>query len=213
MRHGRRTLPAAGSRGAIASLRAVALLDTFKQKVLDLGRSEARAKVRPLLVDDETVDRSAAGMDRRIQESFVLFWLLSDRALFIVAGGPGGDQTYRIPFEALREVSLDYDENNELLPWYVRVAITDDGEGTITTLDETPVPGKPLAAPPPRPLTSEERGRLARGEMLPLTGFGALPAKFRSALARRLQLAGRALSVTGDELAERKVPRRRRPKP
>lgn len=201
----------AGRSSSLASP-SVALLDTFKQKVLDLGRSEARAKVRPLLVDDETIDRSAAGLDRRVQEGFVLFWLLSDRALFVVAGGPGGDQTYRIPFEALREVSLDYDENSELLPWYVRVSVAEDGEGSITTLDEVPVPGKPLAPPPPRPLTSDERGRLARGELVPLTGFGALPAKFRTALARRLQLAGRELHVTGEDAADRRPAKRRRPK-
>ena len=38
------------SRGYALSM---ALLDSFKQQVLNLGRSEARAKARPLLVDDE----------------------------------------------------------------------------------------------------------------------------------------------------------------
>ena len=183
----------------------MALLDTVKEKVLDLGRTEARAKARPLLVDDETFDRSAAGLDRRGQESFVLFWLLSDRAVFLVGGGPAGDHAYRVPFEALTEVSLDFDENAGMLPWYVRVAIASEGPGEITTLQEGRDPGSPLAPPPPRNVGSEERHRLARGDILPLSGFGSLTRKFRSTLRRRLQLTGVELHVTGEEGA---VPRR-----
>jgi hypothetical protein len=188
----------------------MALLDTFKEKVLDLGRTEARAKARPLLIDDETFDRSAAGLDRRGQESYVLFWLLSDRALFLVGGGPGGDHAFRVPFEALGEVSLDFDENAGMLPWYIRVAMSGDGPGTITTLQEVRDPGSPLAAPPPRDVGAEERQRLARGEIMPLSGFASLTRKFRSALKRRLQLAGKDLHVTGEEAASRRRPQRKR---
>jgi hypothetical protein len=180
----------------------MALLDTFKQKVLDLGRSEARAKARPLLTAGESFDRSAAGLDRRTQEGFVLFWLLSDRALFLVAGGPDEDHGYRIPYEAVSEISLDFDDNAEFLPWYVRTAIDPSGPGAVTTLEDVPAPGNPLARPVPRPLDDEERARLARGEMVPLTGFGALPKKFRSALQRRMELAGGTMHVTGAELAD-----------
>ena len=188
----------------------MALLDTFKVKVLDLGRTEARAKARPLLVDDETFDRSAAGLDRRGQESFVLFWLLSDQALFLVAGGPAGDHAYRVPFEALTEVSLDFDENAEVLPWYVRVGIDPTGAGMITTLREARDPGAPLAPPPPRDVAPDERQRLARGEILPLIGFASSTRKFRSALRRRLQLAGKDLHVTGEEASVRRRTARKR---
>jgi hypothetical protein len=189
---------------------AMALLDTFKEKVLDLGRTEARAKARPLLIDDETFDRSAAGLDRRGQESFVLFWLLSDGALFVVGGGPGGDHAYRIPFEALIEVSLDYDENAEMLPWYVRLSIDPEGPGQITTLQAGRDPGSPLAAPKPRDVDPEERQRLARGEILPLSGFGSLTRKFRAALQRRMQVANRELHVTGEEASLRRRAARKR---
>lgn len=188
----------------------MALLDTVKEKVLDLGRTEARAKARPLLIDDETFDRSAAGLDRRGHESFVLFWLLSDRALFLVGGGPGGDHAYRIPFEVLSDVSLDFDENAEFLPWYVRVGVAGDGPGTITTLREARDPGSPLAAPKPREVDPDERQRLARGEILPLSGFASLTRKFRSALRRRMQLAGTELHMTGDDTETRRRPRRTR---
>jgi len=181
----------------------VALLDTFKQKVLDLGRSEARAKAKPLLVGDETFDRSAAGLDRRAQESFALFWLMSDRAFFLVAGGQPDDFVFRIPFEAVAEMSLDFDENAEFLPWYVRVSLKPELTGTITTFDEGQPAGKPLAPPPPRRVGTDERLRLVRGEIVPMTGFFALPKKFRTALARRLELTGIDLSVSGAEAAER----------
>ncbi len=188
----------------------MALLDTFKGKVLDLGRSEARAKARPLLVEDEQVDRSAAGLDRRIHESFVLFWLLSDRALFLVAGGGGDDVALRIPFEALAEASLDFDENATFLPWYFRIAVLPDGPGTISTLDEEPDAGNPLAAPPARTIDLDERRRIARGEVVPLSGFATVPKKFRTALGRRMELAGRPLTVTGAEAADRQWKRTRR---
>jgi hypothetical protein len=177
----------------------MALLDTFKQKVLDLGRSEARAKARPLLTAGESFDRSAAGLDRRAQEGFVLFWLLSDRALFLVAGGPDEDYGYRLPYEVLSEMSLDFDDNAEFLPWYVRTAIISEGPGEITMLEDVQTPGNPLARPVPRPVDSEDRARLGRGELVPLTG---LPKKFRSALQRRMELAGRTIHVTGAEAAD-----------
>ena len=180
----------------------MALLDTFKQKVLDLGRSEARAKAKPLLVGDETFDRSAAGLDRRAQESFALFWLMSDRAFFLVAGGQPDDFVFRIPFEAVAEMSLDFDENAEFLPWYVRVSLHQDQPGTITTFRDEQPEGKPLAPPPPRAVTQDERLHLVRGEIVPMTGFFALPQKFRTTLARRLELTGVDLSVTGAEAAD-----------
>ncbi len=181
----------------------MALLDTFKQKVLDLGRSEAKAKARPLLGEGESFDRSAAGLDRRAHETFVLFWLLSDRALFLVAGSAHDDHAFRIPYEALAEASLDFDENAEFLPWYVRLAIHPAGAGTIATLDEGRVAGNPLAPPPPRVVTDAERVRLARGEIVPLSGFAAIPKKFRTALARRLELAGGSLTISGAAAADR----------
>jgi len=180
----------------------VALLDTFKQKVLDLGRSEARAKAKPLLVGDETFDRSAAGLDRRAQESFALFWLMSDRAFFLVAGGQPDDFVFRIPFEAVAEMSLDFDENAEFLPWYVRVSLHQGQPGTITTFRDEQPEGKPLAPPHPREVTQDERLHLVRGEIAPMTGFFALPQKFRTTLARRLELTGVDLSVTGAEAAD-----------
>jgi hypothetical protein len=187
----------------LTTLTPMALLDTFKQKVLDLGRNEARAKAKPLLAGDETFDRSAAGLDRRVQEAFVLFWLMSDRALFLVAGGQPNDFVFRIPFEAVAEMSLDFDENAEFLPWYVRVALHQDGPGTITTFREEQPEGKPLAPPPPRAVTPDERIRFVRGEIVPMTGFFALPKKFRTTLARRLELTGVDLSITGAEAADR----------
>lgn len=192
----------------------MALLDTFKQKVLDLGRSEARAKSRPLLVGEEVFDRSAAGLDRRSQESFVLFWLLSDRALFIVVGGRPEDHAFRIPYEAVAEIALDFDDNEEFLPWYVRIALHGHGPGRITTLDDgETTSGNPLAPPQARLMDDDERDRFARGELVPLTGFAALPKKFRSALRRRIELSGGTLHITGEEAAEQKRARaRKRPR-
>ncbi len=180
------------------------ILHGFKQTVLDLGRGEAKTKARPLTVDDETLDRSAAGLDRRDSERAVLFWLLSDRALFYVVGDDPEDHTSRIPYEALSEVSLDYDENEEFLPWYVRISIDPLGAGVITRLEPGTIPGQPLGVLPPVVVQGEERERLARGETLPLAGFGKCPKRFRSALERRMELAGVPLSITGSEAAERK---------
>lgn len=180
----------------------MALLDAFKQQVLSLGRSEARAKARPLLVDDETFERSAAGLDRRLSERFVLFWLLSDRALYLVAGGPAGDWAFRIPYECVDEFALDFDENAHVLPWYVRLAIKCEGAVTITTLDEAPDPGNPLAAPSSRTVEEDESDRLARGEIIPLTGFATVSRKFRSTLARQLAASGSTLHLHGEDRAE-----------
>ncbi|GMQ92864.1 MAG: hypothetical protein BMS9Abin12_0341 [Acidimicrobiia bacterium] len=180
------------------------ILHGFKQTVLDLGRGEAKTKARPLTVDDETLDRSAAGLDRRDSERAVLFWLLSDRALFYVVGCDPVDHTYRIPYEAFAEISLDYDENEEFLPWYTRISISPIGAGAITRLEPGAIPGQPLGVLPPVPVDGAERARLARGEAVPLAGFGTCPKRFRSALERRMELAGVPLSVTGAEAAERK---------
>jgi hypothetical protein len=179
------------------------ILHSFKQKVLDLGRGEAKTKARPLTVGDETLDRSAAGLDRRDSERSVLFWLLSDRALFYVVGDDPEDHTYRIPYEALGEMSLDYDENEEFLPWYMRFSITSDGAGMITRLEPGAIPGQPLGVLPPVVVDDSERSRLARGEIVPLSGFGTFPKRFRSALERRTELARVPLSITGAESAER----------
>jgi hypothetical protein len=69
-------------------------------------------------------------------------------------------------------------------------------------LEDVQDPGNPLARPVPRPVDSEDRGRLARGELVPLAGFAALPKKFRSALQRRMELAGRTIHETGAEAAD-----------
>ncbi len=192
----------------------MALLDAFKQQVLNLGRSEARAKARPLLVDDEAFDRSAAGLDRRTSEGFVLFWLLSDRALYLVAGGPTGDWAFRIPYENVDEMALDFDESAETLPWYVRLTLIPDGHGVITTLQDVGEPGKPLAAPVPRVIDEGEKERLSQGALIPLAGFAVITKKFRTALARRLELAGGTLHVHGEDrvAAQRRLPTRRRQK-
>jgi hypothetical protein len=181
------------------------MLHTFKTTVLDLGRGEAKAKARPLTIDDETLDRSAAGLDNRASERAAMFWLLSDRALFLVVGTESGDHAYRIPYEALAEVTLDFDETAEFLPWYVRVSIDPDADGDITRLDPGHLPGQPLGALPPVVTSGEDRRKLARGEMIPLTGFAACGRKFRSALERRMELANRPLTITGSEAAERKA--------
>lgn len=193
----------------------MAILHTFKQSVLDLGRGEAKTKARPLTVDDETLDRSAAGLDRRDSERAVLFWVLSDRALFYVVGSDPTDHTYRIPYEAFTEISLDYDENEDFLPWYMRVSISPDGAGAITRLEPGTNPDHPLGVLPPVSVEGEERVRLARGETIPLSGFGKCPKRFRSALERRMELARVPLLISGAEAADRKssVTKRRTEKP
>lgn len=185
------------------------LLHSFKQTVLDLGRGEAKSKARPLTIADEALDRSAAGLDRRDSERAVLFWLLSDRALFYVVGNDPDDHTYRIPYEAFTDISLDYDENAEFLPWYLRMSISPAGKGVITRLKPGAIPGQPLGVLPPVDLDGSERARFARGEHVPLAGFGAFPKRFRTALKRRTELAGVPLSITGADLAD---PRKLHPK-
>lgn len=192
----------------------MALLDAFKQQVLNLGRSEARAKARPLLVDDEAFDRSAAGLDRRSSEGFVLFWLLSDRALYLVAGGTTGDWAFRVPYECIAEMALDFDETAETLPWYIRLTLLPEGACGITTLEDVEEPGKPLAAPLPRVIDGGEQERLAQGAIIPLAGFAVVTKKFRTALARRLELTGGTLHVHGEDraAAQRRLRARKRPK-
>lgn len=204
------TLP--GGAGRSLRFAAVALLDTLKQKVLDLGRGEARSKARPLLIDDESFDRSAAGLDRRVQEGFVLFWLLSDQALFLVAGGSASDSAFRVPFEAVAEVTADYDENSDFLPWYFRLTMHADCLEIVTTLEEQETAANPLAPAVPRALSEIERTQFARGELIPLTGFAALPEKFRTALGRSIESAGGSFSVSGAEAAERQRRAGTRPK-
>ncbi len=179
------------------------ILHSFKQTVLELGRGEAKAKAKPLTVGGESLDRSAAGLDSRGSERAVMFWLLSDRALFLVVGSDDSDHAYRIPYEAICEFRLDYDETADFLPWYVRIAIDAEGPGRITRLEPGHVPGQPLVPPPPVTVDGEERARLARGEIIPLAGFGAFPKRFRDALARRMELAGRTVTITGAEAADR----------
>ena len=181
------------------------MLHTFKTTVLDLGRGEAKSKARPLTVGDETLDRSAAGLDNRTSERAAMFWLLSDRAMFLVVGLESEDHAYRIPYESLAEVTLDFDETADFLPWYVRVSIDAEGDGDITRLDPGNLPGQPLGALPPVTTSADDRRRLARGELIPLTGFAACGRKFRSALERRMELASRPLTITGAEAAERKA--------
>jgi len=180
----------------------MALLDAFKQQVLSLGRSEARAKARPLLVDDESFQRSAAGLDRRTAEGFVVFWLLSDRAVYLVAGGADGDWAFRIPYECVDEMALDFDENAEMLPWYVRLALDTHSDCEITTLSDSGDPGNPLAAPAPRIVEGDERDRLARGEIIPLTGFAVVPHKFRATLSFQLAASGSTLHLHGEDRAQ-----------
>jgi hypothetical protein len=178
------------------------ILQTFKETVLDLGRGEAKTKAKPLLVGDEDLDRSASGLDHRNNERAVVFWLLSDRALFLVVGGDPDDHAFRIPYEAITEMTLDYDDTAVFLPWYVRIAVDPDGPGEITRLDSEPRPGQPLSAPPPVALDDDERRRLARGEIIPLAAFATVSQRFRSALQRRMELAGTALTITGAEAAD-----------
>lgn len=182
------------------------ILHTFKETVLDLGRGEAKTKAKPLTVGDETLDRSASGLDNRVSERAVMFWLLSDRALFLVVGEDPDDHAYRIPYEALASMTLDFDDNADFLPWYVRISIDPEGEGRITRLDEDAIPpGKPLGAPPAVPVEGRARQRLARGEAIPLAGFVSCSTRFRGALARRMELAGVPLTITGEEAADRKA--------
>jgi len=190
----------------------MALLEAFKQKVLDLGRTEARAKVKPLLIEDETVDRSAAGLDRRDREAFVMFWLLSEESLYLVAGGPRRDWAFRIPFEAIREMSIDFDETATVLPWYVRLSLGDAAPGAVTTLDEDPDPDNPLAAQPPTPVTTDDLARLSRGELIPLSGFASLPSKFVTALTERLEGGGAVVKASGFDAFEARQAKRRREK-
>ena len=180
----------------------MALLDAFKQQVLSLGRSEARAKARPLLVDDEAFERSAAGLDRRTAEGFVMFWLLSDRAVYLVAGGADGDWAFRIPYGCVDEMALDFDENAQSLPWYVRLALGTASDCVITTLGDSADPGNPLAAPSPRIVEDEEGERLARGEIIPLTGFAVVPQKFRKELSLQLAASGATLHIHGEDRAQ-----------
>lgn len=186
------------------------LLHAFKQTVLDLGRGEAKTKARPLTVGDEALDRSASGLDSRTSERVVQFWLLSDRALFLVVGADRRDHAYRIPYEAIAEMTLDFDENAEFLPWYVRMAIHSDARGVITKLEPGNLPEQPLGSLPPEVVEGEERERLARGETVPLAGFVACSRRFRGALERRMELAGSPLTVTGVEAAERTARTRKR---
>ena len=181
----------------------VPLLHTLKQTVLDLGRGEAKAKAKPLTVGDETIDRSAAGLDNRVSERAVQFWLLSDRALFVVVGTDGDDHAYRIPFEAVASITLDYDEDAAFLPWDLSVALRPDGPGTITRLPSDTLLELPLGAVEPEEVGSVDRHRLAEGEVVPLSGFATVGKKFRGALTRRMELAGRPLTIAGAEAAER----------
>ena len=186
------------------------MLQTFKQTVLDLGRGEAKTKARPLTIGDEALDRSAAGLDNRVSERAAMFWLLSDRALFLVVGSESEDHAYRVPYEAVAEMTLDYDENADFLPWYIRTSISPEGAGLITRLDPGNLPGQPLGSLPPVEVTGDMRLRLARGETIPLAGFAACSPRFRGALERRMELAGSSLTITGAEAEERKarIPRR-----
>ena len=181
------------------------LFHGFKQGVLDLGRGEAKTKARPLTIGDESLDRSAAGLDNRRSERVVQFWLLSDRALFMVVGTDRQDHAYRIPFEAIAAMTLDFDENAEFLPWYIRVGVDPDGSGTITKLEPGTVPGQPLTTPPPIPVSAtsahdshEARSCLLRG-LRPSRRSSAVPSNVGSSWralnwpsrAPRLQSVGR----------------------
>ncbi|MFO7700430.1 MAG: hypothetical protein R6W79_07490 [Acidimicrobiia bacterium] len=181
------------------------ILHTFKETVLELGRGEAKAKARPLTIADESLDRSASGLDSRQSERAVMFWLLSDRALFLVLGEDKQDHAFRVPYEAIAGMTLDFDETAEFLPWYVRMSIHPDEVGTITRMEAGTVPGQPLGSLPPVPVAGEERARLARGETIPLSGFATTSPRFRGALQRRMDLAGSPLTITGADVAEAKT--------
>jgi len=178
------------------------ILHTFKQTVLELGRGEAKSRARPLTIGGESLDRSAAGLDSRTSERAAIFWLLSDTALFLVVGSDAGDDAFRIPFDALSEVRLDFDETVDFLPWYVRIGIEPEGGGEITRLPPGNAPDHPLGALPPVVVAGDERARIARGETIPLSGFGAFPKRFRDAIERRMDLAGRAITITGAAAAD-----------
>lgn len=180
----------------------MSLLYAFKQSVLDLGRGEAKAKAKPLTMKDEALDRSASGLDRRASERSVMFWLLSDRALYLVVGSDPDDHAFRIPYEAIAEMSLDFDETSDFLPWYIRVSLDGGDVGEITRLEPGPPPGQPLGARPPVVVAGGERQTLARGETIPLAGFATCSPRFRGALRRRMELAQRPLSITGEEAAK-----------
>lgn len=180
----------------------MALLDAFKQQVLSLGRSEARAKARPLLVGDESFERSAAGLDQRTSEKFVLFWLLSDRALYLVAGGSDADWAFRVPYADIAEMSLQFDEHAEMLPWHIRIELLESVRDDVTTLGEEADPGNPLAPPPPRTIVEDEWRRLVRGEIIPIEGYAATSRKFRSTLAHHLASTDGILRIRGEDKAE-----------
>jgi len=163
---------------------------------------EAKTKAKPLTMGGESLDRSAAGLDSRTSERAAVFWLLSDTALFLVVGSDAGDDALRIPYDALVEVRLDFDETVDFLPWYVRIGIDPDRGGDITRLRPGNTPGHPLGALPPVVVEGEERARLARGETVPLNGFGAFPKRFRDAIERRMDLAGRTITITGAAAAD-----------
>lgn len=186
------------------------ILQSFKQTVLDLGRGEAKTKARPLTVGGESLDRSAAGMDTRASERWVMFWLLSDTALFLVVGSDSTDHAYRVPYESVAEFYLDFDESSEFLPWYVRIAINGAEPGSVTRLEHGNVPGQPLGSLPPVAVQGDDLAKLVRGETIPLAGFGAFPKRFRDALTRRMELAGRPVSITGADAADRPVLGRKR---
>jgi hypothetical protein len=180
----------------------MSLLYAFKQSVLDLGRGEAKTKAKPLLIGDEHIDRSASGLDRRASERSVMFWLLSDRALFLVVGSDPDDDAFRIPYEEISEMSLDFDETATFLPWYIRMTLSSEGPGRITRLVAGNRPGQPLSEAPPEAIDDETRRVLARGEIVPLSGFAACPERFRGALSRRMELAGVPLNIAGGEAAD-----------
>lgn len=192
----------------------MALLDAFKQQVLSLGRSEARAKARPLLVGDESFERSAAGLDQRTSENFVLFWLLSDEALYLVAGGSAADWAFRVPYADIDEMLLEFDEDAEMLPWHIRLDLQEIGPEEITTLGEEADPGNPLAPPPPRTIEDDERRRLVDGGIIPMEGYAVTSRKFRSTLAHHLASTEGTLRIRGEDKAEAQrklsVPKRAR---
>ena len=99
-------------------------------------------------------------------------------------------------------MSLDYDETSDFLPWYIRLSISPDGDGAITKIEPGTLPGQPLASRPPVDVVGDERASLARGEIIPMAGFAACPKRFRSALRRRMELANRPLTLTGEEAAD-----------
>ena len=59
-------------------------------------------------------------------------------------------------------------------------------------------------------LDADQLIRLARGELVPLSGFGSLPWKFRASLTDRLEAAGTVIKVSGAEAADAKRARRKK---